>query len=157
MKRISIPLLTLIIALTAIQARPEDFTHGRFGLGLVLGKPTGICAKYWLAPRSALDATVGWDFASSWLEIQAGYLYHFPIKGVPNGSLAAYAGGGGDMLAYASVDNEPGGVVFAARIPVGLEYIYKPISFYAEVDPLVIVYPNPAFAFGGGIGFRFYF
>lgn len=156
MKRV---FLFSIIALTILSSstRAADFNHGRFGIGIVLGKPTGLSAKYWFTQRSAVDATLGWDFSLNWLEVQTAYLYHFPISGASAGSLAAYAGAGCDLLAYSASGSEEGGVVLALRIPVGLEYIYKLISFYAEVDPLAELYPSPYFAFGGGIGFRLYF
>jgi hypothetical protein len=45
----------------------------------------------------------------------------------------------------------------SGRIPVGIEYIYDPISFYGQLDPLVHLYPGLNFGLGGGLGFRFYF
>ena len=50
-----------------------------------------------------------------------------------------------------------GGVTFSGRIPLGLEFIYDPVSFYAELDPLITLIPGTDFDIGGGIGFRFYF
>jgi hypothetical protein len=95
------------------------------------------------------------------LGIQLGYLYHFPLD-IPTGSLAAYVGVGGLMgggsyrLDHPNYPSEAY-IYLAGRIPLGLEFIYNPISFYAEVDPLVVLIPATGFGIGGGLGFRFYF
>ncbi|MEA3311662.1 MAG: hypothetical protein U9Q76_05535 [candidate division WOR-3 bacterium] len=145
----------LLIALAGA-AQAGRSSHGDVGIGLQLGEPTGITAKFWLDRTSAIDATVGWNLISDRFTLQAGYLYHFPLD-VPTGSLAAYVGAGGLIGAKGDGHPEDGDIFLAGRIPLGLEYIYSPVSFYAELDPLVTLLPKTGFDFGGGIGFRFYF
>lgn len=145
----------LLIALAGI-AQAAHASHGNVGLGIQLGEPTGITAKFWLDRTSAIDATVGWNLISDRFTLQAGYLWHFPLD-VPTGSLAAYVGAGGLMGAKGDEHPGDGDIYLAGRIPLGLEYIYDPISFYAEVDPLIVLIPATDFGIGGGIGFRFYF
>jgi len=155
MKRTLMISALLLIALAGI-AQAAHASHGNVGLGIQLGEPTGITAKFWLDRTSAIDATVGWNLISDRFTLQAGYLYHFPLD-VPTGSLAAYVGVGGLMGARGDDHPGDGDIYLAGRIPLGLEYIYDPISFYAEVDPLVYLIPATDFRPGGGIGFRFYF
>lgn len=145
----------LLIGLTGA-AEAARSGHGGVGIGLQLGEPTGITAKFWLDRTSAIDATVGWNIISDRFTLQAGYLFHFPLD-VPTGSLAAYVGAGG--LLGARGEEHPGDayILLAGRIPLGLEYIYNPISFYAELDPLIELLPAVGPGLGGGIGFRFYF
>ena len=145
----------LLIGLT-VTAQAARAGHGDVGLGVQLGEPTGITAKFWLDRTSAIDATVGWNIISDRFTLQAGYLYHFPLD-VPTGSLAAYVGAGGLMGARGDGHPEDGDMFLAGRIPLGLEYIYDPISFYAEVDPLIELLPETKPRLGGGLGFRFYF
>lgn len=148
---------TLALVIFASTTEAYDAPHGRFGIGVVLGEPTGISGKFWISNSGAIDALLGWQFTYNWMVAQSGYLHHFQIRGVSKGSLAAYIGAGGILFADFSNDPLQSRVSFAARVPLGLEYIYNPISFYAEVEPLVLLYPEPDFGFGGGIGFRFYF
>jgi len=149
----------LLIALAGI-AQAAHASHGNVGLGIQLGEPTGITAKFWLDRTSAIDATVGWNLISDRFTLQAGYLYHFPLD-VPTGSLAAYVGAGGLLGGGGYPLDHPhypeAYIYLAGRIPLGLEYIYDPISFYAELDPLIVLIPATDFGIGGGIGFRFYF
>lgn len=127
-------------------------SHGNVGLGVQFGEPSGITAKFWLAGQSAIDLTVGWNLIVDYLGIQAGYLYHFPVPISGKGDLAPYIGLGGQLGMRA---NDYFNV--AGRIPLGLEFIYAPISFYGELDPLIYLYPATDVGLGGGIGLRFYF
>jgi len=159
MKRILILAIVLMIGMVGI----AQASHGNVGLGIQLGEPTGITAKFWLNRTNAIDATVGWNLISDKFTIQAGYLWHFPLSaGLPKGSLAAYVGvggllGGGYYHPYHPHYPYEAYILLAGRIPLGLEYIYDPISFYAELDPLIILFPAVGPGLGGGIGFRFYF
>lgn len=137
-------------------AAPAD--HGNIGVGVILGLPTGLSGKFWFSDRSAIDAAVGWNFEDRWFAAQSGYLFHFPIEGVSSGFLAAHLGAGGLVEAVPQSDERPIDKLYVSgRVPIGLEYIYDPISFFVELDPLLVFYPGIGFGFGGGIGFRFYF
>jgi hypothetical protein len=128
--------------------------HGSVGLGVQAGyvEPTGITAKFWLGGQSAIDMAVGWSLSryNGYLAAQAGYLYHFPIATGGRGTLAPYLGVGG-LIGISDNLN------LAARIPLGLEFIYSPISFYAQLDPLLNLIPATEFGLAAGIGLRFYF
>lgn len=135
--------------------------YGDFGLGLQLGEPTGITGKYWVTNNQAIDGTVGWNIISDKFTLQAGYLFGFPIS-VTTGSLAAYVGvgglmGGGSYHADHPVYPSESYIYLAGRVPLGLEYIYEPISFYGELDPLIKLLPAVGLDLGGGLGIRFYF
>src|SRR6185503_18546567 len=54
--------------------RPEG--NGVFGLGLILGEPTGISGKYWIRHDRAIDGTLSFSFNDYFL-IQSDYLFHF--------------------------------------------------------------------------------
>jgi len=160
MKRMLMISGLLLIGLTGA-AQAAHAGHGDVGLGIQLGEPTGITAKFWLNRTGAVDLTVGWDLIANRFAVQAGYLYHFPLD-VPTGSLAAYVGVGGLLGGGSYRPDHPNYpdeayILLAGRIPLGLEYIYSPISFYAELDPLIKLLPETKPRLGGGLGFRFYF
>lgn len=132
--------------------------QGNIGFGVELGVPMGLSGKFWIFNRSAIDVVLGWDFQYQRFAFQAGYLYHFPIENVSKGYLAGYVGVGGLLKLSPPSDERPdASIIFSGRLPIGLEYIYKPISFFAEIDPLLDFHPKLYFDFAGGIGFRFYF
>lgn len=131
---------------------------GELGAGIILGSTTGLSGKFWMADKSALDAAAGWNFENRWFAFQAGYLYHFPV-GDSAGPLAAYAGAGG-LFEYKPPpdDYSPSQKHLSARVPLGLEYRYKPIGFFAEIQPIFLfLFERFTFDFGGGLGARFYF
>lgn len=58
MRKIIIATIAAILLGTAAQAAGRNF-----GLGLVLGDPTGFTGKYWTSGRTALDFNIGWSGA----------------------------------------------------------------------------------------------
>jgi len=157
MKRIMLLCVVLWVGMAGTASAAHS-DHGDVGIGVVLGAPVGLSGKFWLNRLAAVDATVGWNFQHQWFVLQSGYLYHFPVEDVPSGFLAVYVGMGGLFEVASQYEpSEDVTVNLYGRVPLGLEYIYRPVSFFAEVDPLIRLYPGLDFAFGGGIGFRFYF
>lgn len=152
-KLLVIPLVLILAAGTVQSLEASRSSHGSFGLGVQIGEPTGLTGKFWVGGNSAVDATVGWNLHNDWLEAQAGYLFNFPFP-VNAGSLYGYAGVGGSIRIWGG---DPGGLRLAGRIPFGIDFIYNPVSIYAELDPLIVVIPGTYLDIGGGLGFRFYF
>ena len=153
MKKVLLISMIVVMGLTTT----AQAAHGSVGLGVQLGVPTGLTGKFWIDRTSAIDVTMGWNVYSDWVVIQAGYLYHFPLQMRQRGSLFAYIGAGGKMDVWDSGPNSDGGFRLAGRIPLGMEFIFDPISFYAELDPLIYLLPGTDLEIGGGLGFRFYF
>jgi hypothetical protein len=127
---------------------------GRFGLGVMLGEPTGISAKLWLGETSAVDGGVAWSFAQNpAVSVHADYLFHFfDVISVKAGRLPLYVGIGGAFSAGQDPD-------LGVRIPVGLTYLFDgpPLDLFLEVAPIVLVFPATTLDFSGGLGIRFYF
>lgn len=144
--------LSLIIAGATVV--PAMAQHKTFGLGIVLGEPTGISAKLWLDQKSAIDAAAAWTFyPAGAFYIHADYLYHFyDLFPVTKGALPLYIGVGG------SVTLEPVPRI-GVRVPIGIDYLFQnaPIDIFLEVAPGISLYPATQFEAGGGIGIRFNF
>jgi len=125
-----------------------------FGIGVILGEPTGISAKYWVSTRNALDAGLAWSFRhKGYVHIHADYLWHVPLKIEGVNQLAFYVGIGG-RLGISS-----GSALLGARIPIGLVYWPQsvPLDLFLEVAPILDLTPATEFSVNGGVGIRFYF
>ncbi len=128
--------------------------HGPFGVGAVLGEPTGLTAKQYVSDDIAFDATVYWSFvARDTFYVHVDYLHHtdsfFDIRAE---GLSFYAGIGGMIQLSA----DP---AFGPRIPFGVSYMLPglPVETFFEIGPMLLLYPETAAAGSLGIGARYYF
>ena len=48
---------------------------GTFGIGVVLGEPTGVSGKYWLSEQTAIDGAFGYSFGDRF-RVSMDYLVH---------------------------------------------------------------------------------
>ena len=128
----------------------------QFGVGVIVGEPTGITIKYMLYDKSAIDAGVGWETSGdNEFHIYGDYLYHMnDLIKVPHGKLPLYFGGG---LRF--IDREKKKDKFGIRIPVGIEYLFgnAPLGAFFELVPILNLTPDTDFDFEAGIGIRFFF
>ncbi len=140
-----------------------------FGLGVILGEPTGISGKVWVGPNTALDGAVAWSFGyHSAFHAHLDYLYHnFNLLKVPQHNLAVYYGIGGRFQAdrdhshddrhHGHDDRDHSHV--GVRVPVGLDYLVEgmPIDIFVEVAPIVELVPDTDISLNGGFGIRYFF
>ncbi len=125
-----------------------------FGVGIVLGEPTGFTAKMWSSRTTAAVATIAWSTETdNHFHLQGDYLVHAlnairiestgltPFIGI--GALARF--GDGDRV--------------AVRVPVGLDYYIRSsgIEIFFELTPLMEISPDTEFDVAGGLGFRYFF
>lgn len=153
MRRLIVLVLLTAVPLAVWAARGG---HGSTGIGLQLGEPTALSAKFWVGSRNAIDAALGWNLVANKFTFQAGYLWHFP-QAVSSGSFALYVGVGGIIGGGSNRNTGEGEALAGVRVPLGLEYIYRAFGFYAQLDPRVNLLPGIGLGLGGGIGFRYYF
>lgn len=129
---------------------------GPFGLGIILGEPTGISGKYFLSSRNAIDGAVAWSLdGDNDLHLQGDYLYHWYGKiSVDKGRAPVYAGFGGRIRFRESGDDRVG-----VRFPVGVGYEFTdaPFDVFLELVPMLDLAPDTDFDLEGAIGGRFYF
>jgi hypothetical protein len=140
----------LIISSSSLIAQDKGF-----GLGIIVGEPTGVSGKLWLGGNNALDMATAWSFKGSGsMLLQADYIWHtFNLIRVSSGKLPLYFGIGGRVI-FGSKDT-----YFGARIPVGLNYIFSgtPLDIFVEIVPILDLAPSTDFDIGGGLGIRFWF
>ena len=107
-------------------------TKGAFGLGLVLGEPTGICAKLYLANDRAIDAEAGATFIAGGLQLSADYLFH-PVILQDRDSfvMPLYVGPGVRFMEYTGDDRY---FTAGVRGVIGLAFDFKqaPVDVFVE-------------------------
>ena len=126
-----------------------------FGLGIILGEPTGVSAKLWTSSENAFDFAAAWSFqGDGHLLLQADYVWHiFRLIPVESGKLPFYVGVGGRVV-FAEDD-----AVIGVRVPLGLDYMFSnaPVDIFVELVPILDLAPSTDFDFNGGIGARYWF
>lgn len=152
--------LVLVLILCNSHALAQD--RG-FGLGIIIGEPTGISAKTWLGHASALDFALAWSFKGrNFLTLHADYLIHnFRLIKVDKGQLPFYYGIGG-RIKFRGDDNRPGesnDTRLGVRVPVGLAYLLENVrlDLFVEIVPLLELVPETDFDLNAAIGVRYFF
>jgi hypothetical protein len=150
MKRLIVTFMFIVAFFPcALLAQDQDF-----GLGLILGEPTGISFKKWTGNKIAIDGAVAWSFSGEdSLHLHADYLVHsFNLITVERGRLPLYFGLGARLKL-----GDPSR--FGIRIPVGVSYIFEEASLdiFFELVPILDLAPDTDFKIAGGIGIRYYF
>ena len=129
--------------------------HGRIGIGVVFGEPTGLSGKLWTTERTAFDLGVAWSFQDSGhFSLHVDYLFHnFSYFDVDKGSLPFYLGMGGRVRFHDGDDR------FGVRFVIGIEYFFEdwPMAMFVEVVPILDLAPETEGDINGGLGIRFYY
>jgi hypothetical protein len=145
-----------LIALLRIDSLRAENT---FGLGFILGDPSGITGKAFLGENNAIDIGLG-DPEGEGYYIYGDYLLHLRGLGFEN-RLAFYFGGGAafhhhewEEKQHREDENR-----IELRIPAGLEYVTPkiPIGLFAEIVPALCISPDVEFELRGGVGARYFF
>jgi len=125
-----------------------------FGLGIILGEPTGISFKKWTGSKIAIDGAVAWSFSGpDKLHFHADYLVHnFDLIEVEKGRLPVYFGIGARL----KLEDRSR---FGARIPIGVCYIFEEASIdvFFELVPIFDLAPDMEFKVSWSIGIRYFF
>ncbi len=143
-------LFILILGISSINLTAQD---SGFGLGIIIGEPTGLSLKTWLSQKHAVDAGIAWSLTNDWFHIHADYLIHnFELIDVSQGELPFYFGFGAKL----GIGHD---FSFGARVPVGLNYLFEdaPLDVFVEVVPALQLINSIQFQMNGGIGIRYWF
>jgi hypothetical protein len=128
---------------------------GKLGVGLVLGAPMGVSAKYYFSKAMALDAAAGWSLSEDVFRVHSDILFHnykLLSKVFDGFPMALYYGAGAKFV---FTDD----FIIGVRIPVGVLHNFKKPSFdvFFEVVPVVLLTPDVDFDFDAALGARYYF
>ena len=148
--------------------------YGRtFGLGFMIGDPTGLSGKLWVARTNAIDFGVGfWGYgpdncAGRGLPcdrfgyhagtLNADYLWQSNIvRG--RTQLDWHIGGGARTIWYGGCAGDC--LAVAGRMPVGLDLMFANpamLELFLELAPTLYVVPFADLGVEGALGARFYF
>jgi hypothetical protein len=149
MKRLILILALFVLFLPCvILAKERDF-----GLGVIVGEPTGLSFKKWMTKTAAIDAAAAWSFVDDSFHIHADYLLHsFSVFKVERGKLLVYYGLGGRISTEAELR-------VGIRVPAGLSYTFEnsPLDIFFEIGPILDLTPATEFRLTGGLGIRYFF
>lgn len=156
---LSIALLALIANTTPAEAQ------GRFGLGLMVGDPTGFSWKYKLDSQNALDGALGFSPYDRF-RFHVDYLWISRPFDNQDFSLTYGVGGaaGFGRTDYVLVSRGNGYFWrtedrgFGIRGPVGINYMIprSPVELTVELAPVLVLTPDGGVGIDGGVAVRVY-
>lgn len=154
-------LLALLSGAPALADEPVETTVNAdlsgaprgFGLGIVVGEPTGLTMAVRPDEMNALQVHASWSVIADRFRVSADYLRTFAVARADGFDVPVYVGIGG----VAGVQGGSGAV--GGRIPIGLAVHPErtPLEPFVEVAPGVLVLPETTPIFEGALGLRYYF
>lgn len=145
-------------------AAAQPIEKGSFGLGIIIGEPTGISAKLYLDDDTAVAAAAGSAFIGGGLQVHADYLLHpWVLENRELFVLPAYVGGGARLLSHDTGTAQD--LHIGARAVGGILFDFKelPLDAFFEVAAVLdFAFSNDDHGgFGidlnAGLGTRYYF
>ena len=163
MRKLPIAMVGLAAGVFFAAEAGAETSKGVLGLGLIVGEPTGISAKYYLGDDRAIDGAIGFAVIGRGLQVHGDYLWHpWILEQQSSFVLPVYAGVGMRILDH----NSGGGADDHLRIgPRGVggllfDFTEVPLDAFVELA-LVLDYRTRGDRFGvdlnAGAGVRYYF
>lgn len=144
----------LSLQMDTLNAQANSGNGGNFGIGLMIGEPTGLSIKSWNGENTGFNIGAAWSLSgrNEAIHLHADFLFHSWFSDINRGKLAFYYGFGGRVI---FADDPTIGV----RIPLGLNYVFENIPFdiFVEAVPIFEFTPDTEFAGNGAFGIRYYF
>jgi len=164
MKNILLSSLALFIVIAL--AKPVAAQDHGFGLGIVLGEPTGLSAKLWTSRINAFDFGLGVGLGgdrikykgvydnSGRVHFHMDYLWHSFNAISSTERFPLYYGFGGRFNTGGGYDGS-----FGVRGVVGIAWLPRstPIDVFFELVPVFQVTPLTGLGIDAGLGIRYFF
>lgn len=150
----------LIVVMFSILLSQNSFSQDKgFGLGFMIGDPTGISGKAWVSSSNAIDFGVGWAFVGGkhdkdMFSLHVTYLFHFPNAIQSSARLPLYIGIGGRLKAHEGSSTNIG-----VRGAFGIEWWPSgiPLDIFLEIAPIFTLVQETGFDIDGALGIRYFF
>lgn len=143
--------LILVTTLFAAAFLPDQASaQGGTGLGVVLGEPTGVTARF-MRGGNNFQVHAAWSFTGDGaLQLNGDYLRSGKIDTEP---MMPFYFGLGVLVKFAKKSE------MGLRFPIGLNHFFKsePFEIFGEIVPIFRLIPDTSFKLGGGVGVRYYF
>ena len=155
MKKVLILTVALLMSVSFGTATAGSNSSG-FGMGIMLGEPSGLSGKLWSGGINAFDFGLAWSTSkNSGVAFHADYVWHkMDMITVDKGALPFYYGIG---VRYRNRDNSDDNI--GVRVPFGLDYLFTQSAFdvFFEVVPILDLAPDTDFDINVAIGGRYFF
>lgn len=153
MKKIMFLFVIMYLSHIAYELHAQD--RG-FGLGIIVGEPTGISGKAWTSSINAIDFALGYSFSprNSRIHLHVDYLFHSLRPFDSSEKFLLYYGPGVRIKSRQNDDS-----ILGIRGVIGLAWIPRnaPVDVFLEVVPILNIIPGTSFNMNAGLGARFYF
>ena len=160
-------LLPYTFLLLTLSAKAQD---SGFGLGFMLGDPTGISGKYWIGGDRALAFGLAWGvWHGGYVHVHGDYLFHkMELISVSKGKLPLYYGPGLRIRSWNDgrywkhgryYDYDGSRMDVGVRFPVGLAYLFDgaPVDVFFELVPTLDLIPATGLELDAAFGARYWF
>lgn len=157
-----------IVLLLAAVFQPSAAQRRTFGIGLIVGEPTGISAKLWTSQETAFDFGLGWSVdggragqnnndyyytGGSRVHFHMDYLWHSFDAIRASGQFPLHYGIGGRLNSgdgYSST--------ISLRGVFGISWLPRdtPIDVFLELAPTLRLTNSSGLYIGAGLGARYY-
>ncbi|MDB4956895.1 MAG: hypothetical protein JWO36_4464 [Myxococcales bacterium] len=167
MRSLFVAVITLAVAATPARAEDEAIAKGRpvdkgpLGVGIVLGEPTGICARLYLKDDQAIQVAVGSAIFDGGLQVDADYVFHpWILQDRDTFVLPVYVGPGVRFIEY---NDKPSYFAAGIRGVIGMVFDFKNVPLDAFVEVAGVLQYRFADGKGAGAGLnagagvRYYF
>jgi hypothetical protein len=156
-------LVGVAVLATSGAARAEDIEKGSFGIGLIIGEPTGVSARLYLKDDQAVQAAVGSAFVGGGLQVHADYCFHpwilserdtytMPVYFGPGARLIRYDDGRDDHFYALGLRAVAGAVFDFKNVPLDVFLEIAGVAEYGFADD-----EGFGLSLNGGAGIRYYF
>ena len=152
-----IVIVMLLLAAASVNARTQD----DFGIGVIIGEPTGLSLKYWIDKDVAVDGALAWSYSeNNSLQLHGDYLIH-DYDLLEEDQWPVYYGIGA-RLKFKDDDGRGRNEnhdMFGIRFPLGITYLFddEPLDLFFEVVPVLDLSPDLELDINAALGLRFYF
>ncbi len=160
-------MLTLFILSLFLTAQASNAQNRKFGLGVIVGEPTGLSAKLWTSEKNAFDFGLGWSLGGdriskydgsynggSRVHFHMDYLWHSFDAISSTERFPLYYGIGGRINTGAGYNSST-----AVRGVLGIAWLPHdtPIDVFIEIVPSLQLSSSTGFAIDAGLGARYFF
>lgn len=150
--------LLLVATFSTSVARADG--PGPFGVGIIVGDPTGLSGNYRLSSLRSIDAALAWSFGNNpGFEIHSDYLWRRPgLFRAETVKFDLHYGVGARLLSLSN-SNVSDKTRFGPRLPVGLgtNFNQQALEVFAEVALVMNIIPATSADLDFGVGARVYF
>jgi hypothetical protein len=165
--RFALALVTVLAVAAPARADGGEGVHGTdkgtLGVGIILGEPTGICAKLYIKDDQAIQGAIGSAFIGGGIQVHADYVFHpYILQTRDSFVLPVYFGPGVRVIDYMD-GRDSSQLAIGLRVVGGLLFDFKsvPLDAFIEVAG-VLEYKfgddgGGGLALNAGAGVRYYF